>query len=260
MKWHVAAGLAGMAFTFGAAMAQPPPAPTRPPSVGIPDYAAVKEGQPVDTRPPEIIGGKPMFPEQTHAPYHKTAPYKLTEITSGLYAPWALAFLPDGKFLVTEKLPGALRVIDKAGHIVPSGQANPRPILKRNQFGGTFGGPVTIPHVVNGKDKFFFFFAYQGQRQSSIQVNPQVTTFTPAELNGDFSHAAGGVPASLVTFLQTYPYFQPNAQLAAQGIIDPSRINPVTQGYISHGLIPTSPTGTLTPNGPALDSFSCINV
>src|SRR4051794_12878572 len=29
----------------------------------------------------------------------------------------------------------------------PGGQANPRPILKRNQFGGTLGGPVTIPHV-----------------------------------------------------------------------------------------------------------------
>ncbi len=134
------------------------------------------------------------------------------------------------------------------------GSYQPRPILRRNQFGGTIGGPITIPKVVNGKDRFFFFFGYQGQRQNSIQVNPQVTTYTPAELNGDFSHAVGGPPASLVSFLQTYPYFQPNAQLAAQGIIDPSRINPVTQAYISNGLIPTSPTGTLTPNGPALDN------
>jgi Carboxypeptidase regulatory-like domain/TonB dependent receptor len=134
------------------------------------------------------------------------------------------------------------------------GSYQARPILRRNQFGGTLGGPITIPKLVNGKDRFFFFFGYQGQRQNSIQVNPQVSTFTPAELNGDFSHAPGGVPASLVSFLQTYPYFQPNPQLAAQGIINPSSINPVTQGYISHGLIPTSPTGTLTPNGPALDN------
>ena len=134
------------------------------------------------------------------------------------------------------------------------GSYQPRPILRRNQFGGTIGGPITIPKLVNGKDRFFFFFGYQGQRQNSIQVNPQVTTFTPAELTGDFSHVAGGPPASLISFLQTYPYFQPNAQLAAQGIIDPSRINPVTQAYISNRLIPTSPTGTLTPNGPALDN------
>ena len=65
---------------------------------------------------------------------------------------------------------------------------------------------------------------------------------------------AGGPPASLVSFLQTHPYFQPNPQLAAQGIISPSAINPVTQGYISNNLVPTSPNGTLTPNGPALDN------
>ena len=30
---------------------------------------------------------------------------------------------------------------------------------------------------------------YSGQRQTSIQVEPQVATYTPAELNGNFSHA-----------------------------------------------------------------------
>lgn len=34
--------------------------------------------------------------------------------------------------------------------------------VKRNQFGGTFGAPVIIPHLYNGKDKTFFFFGYQG--------------------------------------------------------------------------------------------------
>src|ERR1019366_7324547 len=31
----------------------------------------------------------------------------------------------------------------------------PVSVLKRNQFGATIGGPVTIPKVVNGKDRFF---------------------------------------------------------------------------------------------------------
>jgi hypothetical protein len=134
------------------------------------------------------------------------------------------------------------------------GEYQPRPVLIRNQFGGTIGGPITIPKVINGKDRFFFFFGYQGQRQSSVQVNPQVTTFTPAELTGNFSQTPGGPPASLVSFLQAHPYFQPNLQLAAHGIIAQSSIDPVTQAYIAHNLIPTSPTGTLTPNGPALDN------
>ena len=57
--------------------------------------------------------GKPLLPNQTRAPYHATAPYNVTEITSGLRAIWSLAFLPTGKFLVTERLPGTLRVIDE---------------------------------------------------------------------------------------------------------------------------------------------------
>ena len=134
------------------------------------------------------------------------------------------------------------------------GEYQPRPVLIRNQFGGTIGGPISIPKLIHGKDRFFFFFGYQGQRQSSVQVNPQVTTYTPLELTGNFSQMPGGAPASLVSFLQTYPYFQPNPQLAAQGIIAPSSINSVAQAYIAHNLIPTSPTGTLTPNGPALDN------
>jgi len=39
------------------------------------------------------------------------------------------------------------------------------PPFKRNEFGGTIGGPVRIPHVYNGKDKTFFFFQYAGFRQ-----------------------------------------------------------------------------------------------
>ncbi|MGA2611514.1 MAG: carboxypeptidase regulatory-like domain-containing protein, partial [Terriglobia bacterium] len=36
----------------------------------------------------------------------------------------------------------------------------PKQVLKRNQFGFTLGGPVVIPHVLNGKDKFFWFIDY----------------------------------------------------------------------------------------------------
>jgi hypothetical protein len=66
----------------------------------------------------------------------------------------------------------------------------PRPILKRNQFGGTFGGPIVIPKIVNRKGRLFFFFGYQGRRQVQTLVNPAVPVFTPAEVAGDFSRAA----------------------------------------------------------------------
>lgn len=149
------------------AVAQPP-APARPPSMGIPDYAAVKEGQPIDTRSPEIIGGKPMFPEQTRAPYHKTAAYQATEITGALHAPWAVAFLPDGKFLVTEKLPGALRVVDINGVISP-------PVSGLDALGVTW--PETglfdlalDPDFRNNHRIFFTFFAFDRGMIGGIQV------------------------------------------------------------------------------------------
>ncbi|HEY5212317.1 MAG TPA: carboxypeptidase-like regulatory domain-containing protein [Acidobacteriaceae bacterium] len=42
--------------------------------------------------------------------------------------------------------------------------ARTRQILKRNQFGGDLGGPVTIPHIYSGRDRTFFFLDYEGQR------------------------------------------------------------------------------------------------
>ena len=131
----------------------------------------------------------------------------------------------------------------------------PRPVLKRNQFGGTIGGPITIPKVFSGKDRFFFFVAYQGQRLTQKTLGLQVNTYTPAELSGNFSQTNKGAPdAGVVKFLQANPFFQPNAALAAQGIIDPSKINSVAQKYISGGLIPTSATGKLNPQGAASDN------
>src|ERR1700722_2013906 len=61
----------------------------------FPVYSTV-EGQPINPSPPEKNDDRPLFPEQTRAPYHKTAPYKVTVLTASLHAPWALAFLPDG--------------------------------------------------------------------------------------------------------------------------------------------------------------------
>ena len=124
----------------------------------------------------------------------------------------------------------------------------PRNVLKRNQFGGTLGGPLTIPRVVSGKDRYFFFVGYQGERQIQDQVQHDVPTFTPAELGGDFSHSGpgGSLDTGVSTFLQAFPFFQSDLGKAQQAIIDPTRINSVAQNYIAARLIPTSPNGFLS--------------
>jgi glucose/arabinose dehydrogenase len=168
MKPYFAAGLGGLvALSCGVALAQAP-APTRPRSVGVPDYAAVQEGRPIDTREAEIIGGKPLFPGQTRAPYHKTAPFQVTEITGALHASWCVAFLPDGKFLITEKMPGALRVVDSKGVIAP-------PVAGLEALGVTW--PKTglfdvalDPHFASNHRIFFTFYAFDRGMVGGIQV------------------------------------------------------------------------------------------
>lgn len=59
--------------------------------------------------------------------------------------------------------------------------------LKRNQFGFTVGGPVFVPKLYNGRDRTFWFFAYQGTRLRNIGNNSSAFVPTPANLTGDFS-------------------------------------------------------------------------
>src|SRR6185437_13126524 len=55
-----------------------------------------------------------------------------------------------------------------------------------NQFGGAIGGPVYIPHVVNGHNRVFFLYAFEGYK-GSLPKTFIGSVPTQAERNGDFS-------------------------------------------------------------------------
>ena len=74
------------------------------------------EGQPIDKRPPQLDTDHPVFPGQTHAPYHKTVDVSVATIAGGLDNPWAVQLLPSGRFLITEK-PGRMRIIEADGRL-----------------------------------------------------------------------------------------------------------------------------------------------
>ena len=65
------------------------------------------------------------------------------------------------------------------------------PHLVRNEFGGTVGGPIVVPKLYSGKNKSFFFFAYE--RLSVRQAQNQLTTVPSVAMRtGDFSNAING--------------------------------------------------------------------
>jgi glucose/arabinose dehydrogenase len=71
----------------------------------------------VDPLPPNARDQKPAFPEQTRATEEKLGvAFDVVTVAEGLQNPWGLAFLPDGRMLVTEK-PGRLRIVGKDGRL-----------------------------------------------------------------------------------------------------------------------------------------------
>ena len=78
--------------------------------------AAHAFGAPVKTGPPNVPEFKPAFPGQTRAPEVKSrTQLEVMEIAAGFDRPWAIAFLPEGRFLVTEKPTGNLYIVTVDG-------------------------------------------------------------------------------------------------------------------------------------------------
>jgi glucose/arabinose dehydrogenase len=107
--------LAWVATSGSAQVATPPRAAVADAPISL----ALQEGRPVDSRPTEKPDNKPEFSEQTRATYHATRPYKITSLVDGITAPWSLAFLPTGNMLITERLPGKMRLLHADGRLSP---------------------------------------------------------------------------------------------------------------------------------------------
>jgi hypothetical protein len=77
--------------------------------------------------------------------------------------------------------------LDAANFFAPIvGNQKIKPPLRYNVFGGTVGGPVRIPKLYNGKDRTFFFFAYEGSRRNE-GVTRTLNVPSTAQLAGDFT-------------------------------------------------------------------------
>jgi hypothetical protein len=64
-----------------------------------------------------------------------------------------------------------------------------RNTLRRNDFGGTVGGPIRIPKIYNGTNKTFFFFNFEQYRENRAVTNGLMSVPTAAYRSGDFGTA-----------------------------------------------------------------------
>ncbi len=128
------------------------------------------------------------------------------------------------------------------------------PHLVRNEFGASIGGPVIIPKLYNGKNKTFFFFAYE--RLSLRQAaNELVRVPTMAMRNGDFSGLVNSEGIQQVLYdpnttqpgtLQRTPF--PNNQIPT------TRESPLAKALYAATPLPTS------ADNPLINSnFNAVN-
>lgn len=104
--------------------------------------------------------------------------------------------------------------------------------LKRNQFGGTVGGPV-VP------DKLFFFGGYQGTRIRTAPPTNAVFVPTAAALAGDFStlnSSLCGTPRTLV---------DPRGGIFPGNRVDVSRFSPQALAFLKYVPTSSDPCGRL---------------
>ena len=61
-------------------------------------------------------------------------------------------------------------------------------VYRQNNYGASWGGPVQIPHLYEGKNRTFFFVAFEGFQNRSASNALTSSVPTPEMYNGDFSN------------------------------------------------------------------------
>ena len=146
-----------------------------------------------------------------------------------------------------------------------------RAVYKQHDFGATFGGPVIIPKLYNGRNKTFFFASYEGFRNRVGSTDSFFSVPTPEMFQGDFTNlvdqsnrrltvydpsttrasgtgfvrdafANNQIPVSrFSTFAKQVLPFGQTAKPNVAGIV-PGTIGYIRNNYISQGGSLTTPT------------------
>lgn len=124
----------------------------------------------------------------------------------------------------------------------------------RNEYGITAGGPFFIPKLYDGRNKSFWFFAYEGYKEHTASI-AGVSVPTEAMRNGDFSELkdSRGTLMKIYDPFQTDPVTKLRPQFNYRGVanaIDPALMAPFAK-YL-FGVMPL-------PNRPSVNPLVASN-
>jgi hypothetical protein len=155
---------------------------------------------------------------------------------------------------------------DKAGQPIAS--------FRRNQFGGSLGGPIRIPKLYNGQDRTFFFVSYDGLRDSSAGSFTG-TMPTALERAGNFSQTTDSNGKLIVIYDPSTTGLNPSAPAGTTqyirtafpgNIVPSSEINPIANKLLSYYPMPNeagvgqSSTNNYFSNSPGKDRNDSVDV
>jgi hypothetical protein len=132
-----------------------------------------------------------------------------------------------------------------------------RPPTRYNLYGSTLGGPVSMPKIYDAKDKTFFFFSFEGTRNTDPRFTIRSVP-TELERQGDFSQSfttKAGDP-------KRYPItiYDPQKVDPRTGVRQPfpgnkipaDRLDPIAQKLLQFIPLPNKPSD---PSGDAVNNF-----
>jgi glucose/arabinose dehydrogenase len=117
----------------------------------------------------EMLRNKPAFVADPNGQVIKSQKqtFRIETVAAGLDTPWGLAFLPDGRLLVTERS-GGLRIIAKDGKLGPAVSGTPKPWVRQD------AGMLDVAIHPNYRQNGWIYLGY-------TEVAPGVTP-TPEQL------------------------------------------------------------------------------
>lgn len=122
-----------------------------------------------------------------------------------------------------------------AGQFFTNRAGQPKPVTRYNQWGINAGGPIYLPKIYDGRNKWFFYFAYEGVRDALPR--PEFATIpSEKERRGDFSDLLG--VGSIYQIYDPASGVREGGRIRrtpiANNVIPANRLSPVGQRYLQY--------------------------